>query len=114
MNIQDIREQFVQKYKNKEFEIDKSDVKVVELIGVSFDVDEDTIFGKINQEYAKKELNWYLSQSLNVNDLEDTPKIWKEVADPSGFINSNYGWCTFSIENGNQYENCKNELLKNQ
>jgi len=113
MNIQDIREQFVQKYKKGEFEIDKSGVKVVELIGASFDVDEDTIFGKPNQDYITKELNWYLSQSLNVNDLENTPKIWKEVADPSGFINSNYGWCVFSIENGNQYDNCVNELKLN-
>lgn len=113
MNIQDIREQFVQKYKNNEFEIDKSGVKIVELIGASFDVDEDTIFGKPNEDYIKRELNWYLSQSLNVNDLECTPKIWIEVADPSGYINSNYGWCIFSNENGNQYENCKQELIKN-
>ena len=113
MNVNDIRQQFIQKYYKKDFEIDKSGVKVVELIGVSFDVDEDTIFGKPNEEYIKKELNWYLSKSLNVNDLENTPKIWKEVADPSGFINSNYGWCVFSIENGNQYDNCVNELKKN-
>jgi thymidylate synthase len=61
----------------------------------------------------KNELDWYLSQSLNVYDLKDTPKIWKDVADKKGNINSNYGWCVFSEANGSQYLNCLHELIKN-
>lgn len=113
MNISDIRNLFLEKYNKKEFEIDKTGVKTVDLICVNFEVDEDHIFGKPNKEYIEKELNWYLSQSLNVNDIPDTPKIWKQVADPSGYINSNYGWCIFSEENGYQYNHCLEELRKN-
>jgi len=113
MNVHDTREEFVKKYKNKEFEIDKTGVKVIELIGVNFVADEDHIFGKPNHDYIARELKWYLSQSLNVNDIENTPKIWKNVADKAGFINSNYGWCIFSKENGYQYNNCLNELRIN-
>jgi len=110
MNVRAIRQQFVEKYKRQQFEIDKTGVKTVDLICVQFIADDDHIFGRPNPDYIKKELEWYLSQSLNVNDIEDTPQIWKKVADPEGFINSNYGWCVFSKENGSQYENCLVEL----
>lgn len=113
LNVQDIRNQLINEYKNKNFIIDKSGVKTIEIISANFIADEDYIFGQPNDEYVERELKWYLSQSLNVNDLEKTPKIWKQVADPSGFINSNYGWCIYSLENYSQYEHCKNELLKN-
>jgi thymidylate synthase len=42
--------------------------------------------------------------SLNVNDIPGgPPAIWKAVADKDGFINSNYGWCIYSPENGFSY-----------
>jgi thymidylate synthase len=110
MNVEDIRQQFIQKYKDKDFEIDKSGVKTIDLICTHFIADEDYIFGKPNKDYIARELKWYLSQSLNVNDLERTPTIWKQVADPSGFINSNYGWVIYSKDNYSQYANCLKEL----
>ena len=110
MRVRDIRQHFVKKYQEKDFESDKLGGKVIDLICAQFVADEPYIFGKPNEEYIQRELKWYLSQSLNVNDIENTPKIWKAVADPSGFINSNYGWCIFSEENGNQYKNCLEEL----
>ena len=113
MKVADIRKLFAEKYLAQDFEIDKTGVKTIDLIALNFEVDEDHIFGVPNKAYIKRELAWYLSQSLNVNELENTPKIWKEVADSEGFINSNYGWCIFSKENGNQYENCLNELKRN-
>jgi thymidylate synthase len=111
--VKDIRNKFAQLYKNKSFILDKTGIKVVELICEQFEADENYIFGEPNDDYIRRELAWYLSQSLNVNDIENTPKIWKKVADPDGFINSNYGWCIFSKENGNQYDNCLNELRNN-
>ena len=39
------------------------------------------------------------------------PKIWQVCADRDGKINSNYGWCIFSDENGSQYDHCLNRLL---
>ena len=113
-NVKDIRQDFIEKYKKKEFETDKSGVKTVDLICTQFIADENYIFGKPNQEYIKRELEWYLSESLNVNDISgETPKIWKQCADSEGFINSNYGWCIFSAANGFQYDHCLEELKNN-
>jgi len=113
MNVSQIRDSFALKFKNNEFEIDKTGVKVVEIVCAQFEADENYIFGPPNEGYIQRELNWYKSQSLNVNDIENTPKIWLQVADPSGFINSNYGWCIFHEDNGEQYNNCLNELKRN-
>ena len=50
--------------------------------------------------------------SLNVNDIPGgPPQIWQQVADKDGFINSNYGWCIYSEENGNQFTKVVDELL---
>jgi hypothetical protein len=104
LNVNDIKNKFIEKYKANEFEIDKTGVKTIDLPFVQFIADQNYIFRPPNEEYVKRELEWYLSQSLNVNDIPgETPKIWHHVADKDGFINSNYGWCIFSKENGNQY-----------
>ena len=67
-----------------------------------------------NEEYIQRELEWYLSESLNVNDIPGkTPKIWEQVSDKDGFINSNYGWTTFSKENYSQFDKVLEELSKN-
>jgi len=114
MKVADIRKLFAEKYLSQDFEIDKTGVKTVEIICAQFEVDENYIFGKPNPDYIKRELKWYESQSLNINDMEDPPKIWKQVADIDGFINSNYGWMVFSKENGYQYNRCLDELKTNQ
>jgi thymidylate synthase len=73
----------------------------IEIVGASFIADEDAIFGEVNWDYVRREEEWYNSQSLNVNDIPGgAPQIWKTVADKDGFINSNYGWCIYSSENG--------------
>ena len=112
--VSDIRAKLIQKYKNQEFVIDKTGVKTVELIGESFVVDEDWIIRPPNYEYIERELAWYKSQSLYVEDIPgQTPAIWKQVADKNGKINSNYGYLIWSEENGRQYDNVLNELRKN-
>jgi thymidylate synthase len=103
-----------EQYLTGKFTTDKSGVKTVELVGASFIADEALIFGSENAEYIQNELDWYLSQSLNVNDIPGkTPAIWNAVATPEGFINSNYGYLVLSKENGAQYENVRNELTVN-
>lgn len=118
--VSDIRAKLIQQYKDQEFVTDKTGVKTIELIGESFIADEDAIFGKVNWDYVQRELDWYKSISLNVNDIPggvkqetNPPQIWMTVADTEGFINSNYGWAIWSDDNCNQYEHCVAELKKN-
>lgn len=110
----DIRADIIEKYKNNDFVVDKTGVKLVELIGESFLVDDDWIIRKPNLDYVERELEWYRSMSLYVADIPGkTPKIWNDVADVNGKINSNYGWCIYSEENGSQYNHVLAELKKN-
>ena len=112
--VQDIRNEFVRLLKNNETVKDKSGSEVVEIINASFIADEPAIFGTVNEDYVARELEWYRSMSLNVNDIPGgPPTIWKQVADKDGFINSNYGWMIYSEENGNQFVKAAEELIKN-
>ena len=112
--VSDIRAKLIQKYKNEDFVIDKTGAKTIELIGESFVVDEDWIIRPPNYEYIERELAWYKSQSLYVEDIPgQTPVIWKQVADKNVKINSNYGYLIWSEENGRQYDHVLNELKKN-
>lgn len=91
-----------------------NDHGLLELTSVSFVADEDAIFGRPDPNYIKREIDWYNSQSLCVDDMEPPlPKIWESIADDDGMINSNYGWCIFSNDNGFQYVACINELKRN-
>ncbi len=113
-NVQDIRKEFIRKKNSEEYIIDKSGVKTIEIINANFIADENTIFGSINEDYVKREIEWYNSTSLNVYDIPgEPPEIWKKIADSEGFINSNYGWCIFTHDNYSQYRNTIDELLKN-
>lgn len=111
--VEDIRSEFEYLLTNKEFVQDKSGVQTIEILNASFIADEELIFGTINDEYVEREKKWYRSQSLNVNDIPGgPPQIWKMVADKDGFINSNYGWCIYSEENGYQFTKVLEELLE--
>lgn len=110
-----------EKLKDKDFVIDKTGVQCVEeidyhLCGLSSQQPllDFGGFRKTNEDYCKKELDWYLSKDLSIIGHVDNVKIWNEVAtkDDKKEINSNYGWCIFSDENFNQYDNCKNTLIK--
>lgn len=114
MIINNIRKLFYDLLITEDFVIDKSGVKTVEILNANFLANEESIFGKVNYDYIKKEIDWYLSQSLSINDMnKPIPKIWKAVADLDGYINSNYGWCIFSEKNGNQYKHVVKKLLDN-
>jgi len=114
MNVQNIRSTFQEALFNEDFVIDKTGVKLLEIVGASFIADEDAIFGKVNYDYVEREIEWYNSQDLNVNAIPgNIPKIWQDISDRDGYINSNYGWCIFSKENHDQYQNVLNELNNN-
>lgn len=113
-NVSGIRQSIIERYLAEDFVVDRTGAKTIEIIGESFVVDEDWVIRKPNKDYIERELNWYISKSLYVDDIPgETPQIWKDIASKDGKINSNYGWCIFSEENGSQYNNVYSELLKN-
>ena len=110
-NVEDIREYFIRELQAERFITDKTGVKTIEMIGATFEADEPTIFGELNEDYIQRELEWYKSMSLYVDDIPGiTPAIWKQVADRGGKINSNYGWAIYHKDNHLQYANVLNEL----
>jgi thymidylate synthase len=112
--VSDIRNTLYRKLITEEYVTDKTGVKTLEIMNASFIADQPSIIGNVNEDYVERELAWYKSQSLNVNDIPgETPAIWKAVATEDGYINSNYGWCIYSEENGYQFENVVDELTKN-
>ena len=68
------------------------------------------------KKYVKSELDWYKSMDLSIighEGIESNP-TWQSCCtkDEKKEINSNYGWCVFSEENGSQYDNCFEVLKK--
>lgn len=113
-NVEDVRKEFCALKTMQQFVIDKSGCKLLEIVGATFIADEPTIFGEVNHAYVERELEWYKSMSLNVNDIKGkVPAAWKAVATPDGRINSNYGWMIWSRDNHDQYLNVMNELRSN-
>lgn len=103
-----IRDTFAEKLANEDFtSVNREQTMTalsgnttIEIMGASFVADEPCLFGTLNEEYVKREEEWYNSMSLNVNDIPGgPPAVWKAVADKDGFINSNYGWCIYSYQN---------------
>jgi len=114
MSIDNIREAFRADLHEGVFVTDKTGVKMLEYCNASFYADQPAIFGEPNEDYIRRELEWYESMSLNVNDIPGgPPKIWQQVATKEGRINSNYGWCAFSDANYAQYNNVVAELQFN-
>jgi thymidylate synthase len=110
VKVEDIRKEFIGMYQNEMF-LETSSGKMLEIIGAHFIADENFIIGKPNEEYIKREIEWYKSQSLNVWDIKgNVPKIWQMVSANDGTINSNYGWCIYSKENGEQFKNVLRKL----
>jgi len=115
LNTNGIFNIFLDKYEKGDFRIIGNNVqqsKTLEIQNAHFIVDKPWIVREPNYDYYEKELKWYKSQSLNVNDIPGgAPKMWKACATPDGFINSNYGWCIYSKENGYQFDNCAQHLI---
>lgn len=109
MKVADIRQQLVDEWRAAS----KYSPSMIELIGTSFIADEPAILGTPNEDYIKREIAWYESQSLNVNDIPgEVPAIWREVASDRGQVNSNYGYLIYSWFNHGQYDRVLRELRR--
>ena len=62
-------------------------------------------------DYAEAEWKWYMSGDRNISKLGEIygkiPAIWKQMADPDGEVNSNYGW---QWQRNNQLEHVIDKL----
>ena len=87
-----------------------------ELLHTVFLADKNYIVRKPKEPYQTNELEWFISQSRSVEDLKSfagfIPKIWYNISDVNYIINSNYGWCCLSEENGSQFDNAMKHLEK--
>jgi len=114
LKVSDIRKHFIREHARGNFVTDKTGVKTIEMIGATFEADEPAIIGTPNEDYIERELDWYKSMSLYVDDIPGiTPAIWQQVADRGGKINSNYGWAIWHEDNFKQYDHVLEELKTN-
>ena len=116
ITIEAVRDFFIHELHNENFTIDRTGAKTIEMIGASFIADEVAIFGKPNDDYIDAEIEWYDSQSTNINDIpygDEPPKAWQYSANEHGEINSNYGHLIWSEKYYNQFEQVINELEEN-
>ena len=98
MTTEKIVNELKQKYTQKIFTT-VNNQKTVEIINACFDADSSYLIRKPDNSYIAREINWYESQSLNVNDIPDgAPAIWQKVSSDNGYINSNYGYLLYSDE----------------
>ena len=119
MKVADIRKHFISELEKENFTTDKTGMKTIEMLGASFEADEVSIFGEVNQQYVEDELNWYNSMSTNVKDIWGTrksqraPQAWEYSANEHGEINSNYGLLIYGKKYFKQYEKVLKELSDN-
>lgn len=100
LNVADIRHQF----HLARVENDVAEDGNLELLNASFIADSPSIFGVPDEGYIRRELDWYLSMDRRISRMaKPIPKIWLGIQDSRGLVNSNYGWCVFSEENGDQF-----------
>ena len=99
MEVKDVRNHFIEELKHERYTVDKTGQNTIELLGASFLANESSIFGSPNDEYITREIDWYLSHSLNINDIygldRPPPEAWEYAANQHGSINSNYGTLIF-------------------
>lgn len=107
----DVRGWFRDLKSHCDYVTDKTGCRMLEVVGATFIADEQSIFGVVNSDYAKREIEWYTTMSLNVNDIKgNVPATWKACATSDGRINSNYGYLVWSEENYKQYNHVLTEL----
>lgn len=90
--------------------------RTIEMIGPAFTADDEAIFGKVDRSYVAREEAWYDGMSRDVNDIPGgAPTVWKAIASKDGTVNSNYGWCVYSPDNGGvvQHDEVIAELRRN-
>jgi thymidylate synthase len=69
---------------------------------------------KLSVNYIKREFLWYLNGDRFDTSITKHAKLWKQMMDPDGSINSNYGQYIFGDANNAQFRNAANTLLSDE
>lgn len=67
---------------------------------------------KLSLRYAIGEMLWYLSGNPELKAIQHYTKAWDRMSDDGETVNSNYGYIIKEAYNFNQYEYCKQLLIK--
>ena len=117
ITIDAVRQYFMYELENDNFTEDRNGGKTIEMLGAAFLADSEAIFGVPNYTYIDAEIDWYDSQSTNINDIyrgdKEPPAAWKMTANEHGEINSNYGHLIHSGKYHYQHSKVMHELLNN-
>jgi thymidylate synthase len=115
--VKDIRDYFKEELAAERFTIDKTGAKTIEILSANFIADDNAIFGEPVKSYIDAEIEWYKTESTNVNTLASIygkkPAAWEYSANEHGEINSNYGHLVFSEKYHEQFNRARDELLSN-
>jgi len=65
---------------------------------------------KFNESYAFGEWLWYVGANPRVNNMGKLAKIWHDIQDVRGLVESNYGSYLFETQYGNQWFWVRDEL----
>lgn len=122
-------EQFLPYYKKlydklqaKDFLIDRTGCKIVELIAPRIELDMkdndgylDFTARKTPRKYAAQETAWYGSNQTSIKgsgheDGVDNITTWKNIADLNECVNSNYGYLVYNRGNFSQFSHCLKHL----
>ena len=68
---------------------------------------------KLSMKYAIGEMLWYMSGQNLLKEIQKYGKGWDRMSDDGVHVNSNYGWCISRKYGFDQWEWCKEELIKN-
>ncbi len=63
-----------------------------------------------SQKYVAAELLWYESGTAKADFISDFAKLWGDIKDGRGYVNSNYGQLIYSPQNCHQYDNALKTL----
>ncbi len=98
-------------------DIEVRGLKTKELINYSFELNPyDRFFNfkgrKFNLDYLKKELIWYFRADKYDYSIADHAKIWRDILETDGHINSNYGAIVFGGEGRTNFQRVIDTLVK--
>lgn len=92
----------------------------IEATNITFVADSGDCIGTSSPEYRAAELGWFISADNNIRGLGlfnggKIPKIWQDIAERDGEVNSNYGYRCLHPKNGDgklsQFELAMKQLI---